>query len=456
MTGVLVGAKERGLDVLGVPRWVTLKASTHRTDTRSVGVIGEDEAAGSRDACGATRARDPDDPSTWIRPIECGGQDRHLLTMPWQRVAASSVAGGVLIAVDAHWHVYGRSLGIGIGLLLMPVFTLLFARWVDGPVLCYRTWGRLRRLDLNSVTTVGVGKQAAGRSSITLSAPGLRKPLRVALRDPRHQVPPPAREHLRRWLSTPTVDWDPGAGALFDGGMARGARRRSTLGAALLVVAFVCVVAGGPWLASEHRYPNIAGAPGYHTYGGPHGKVLAVGRPWGVPCRPVRFIVDAHAPDWIYWQAVAVVNEARQDGIDVTIETRGFMWQRASLYYAPGQTPDTTVPVSIFVKDGTPPRRDDGKPEHIDLHWDARLDDGGHHEAVTRMEGILYTQSLGGDAIGPSVGPPRDCDDPRHHRGATVRFGRRGGHLCRPILGRRHRSNETHERLRQRRRPAQP
>jgi hypothetical protein len=365
-----------------------------------MGVIGEDRAAGSREPFGAPRAHDPDEPAAWIRPVACDGHDRHSLTIPWQRAAGSGVAGGVLIAVDAHWHVHGRSLGVAIGLLLIPVLTLLFARWVDGPILCYRTWGRLRRLDLNSVTAVGVGKQTAGSSSVTLAAAGLRKPLRVALRDRRYVMPPPAREHLRRWLSTPRVHWDPDAVALFDGGVARGTSRRSMLGAALLVVGLVCVVAIGLWPALERSPdPTIAGAPGYSTYSGPHGKVLAVGRPWGVACQPVRFTVEAHAPDWIYGQAAAVVAEARQDGIDVTIETRSFMWKPASLYYALGQTPDTTVRVPIFVKDGTPPRRHDGRPEHIGLGWDARLNDGARHEALTDMQGTLYTQSIGNDPL---------------------------------------------------------
>jgi hypothetical protein len=116
-----------------------------------------------------------------------------------------------------------------------------------------------------------------------------------------------------------------------------------------------------------------------------------------VACQPVRFTVEAHVPGWIFGQAAAVVAEARQDGIDVTIETRSFMWNPASLYYAPGQTPNTTVRVPIFVKDGTPPRRHDGRREHINLGWDARLNDGGRHEALTHMQGILYTQSIGND-----------------------------------------------------------
>jgi hypothetical protein len=364
-----------------------------------VTVIGEEGAVASRDPSVTPRQGDPGDPATWIRPVVCDGHDRHSLTPPWQHAVGAGAAGAILIAVDLHWHVYGRSLGAGIGLLLLPVFTVLFARWVDGPILCYRTWGWPRRLDLNTVTAVGVGKQAAGTRSVRLSAPGLRKPLRVGLRDRRYVMPPATREHLRRWLSSPRVHWDPEAVALFDGGAAPRTSRRSRLVVALVIVGSLCVVATALWLAPQRRphHPIIAGAPGYHLYGGPHGRLLAVGRPWGTACQPVRFTVEAHVPDWIYQQATAVVSEARQDGINVTIETRSFMWTPGSLYYAPGQTPDTTVRVPIFIHDGTPPRRRDGKPQRISLEWDARLVDGGRHEAVTGMQGILYPQSIGHD-----------------------------------------------------------
>jgi hypothetical protein len=363
-----------------------------------MGVVDEQRANEPRDAADAPGASDPGDPSTWVVPVVCDGHDRHSLTTPWQRAVWSGVAGCVLIAVDAHWHIHGRSDGVGIGLMLLFLLSLLFARWVEGPVLCYRRWGRLRRLDLTSVTAVGVGKRAAGRSYVTLSAPGLRKPLRLVLRDTRYVMAPDAREHLRGWLSAPRVAWEPEALALFDGAVAHGSRRRSMLAAALLVAGSLGVVATALWLASDHvRHPAIAGAPGYLTYGGPHGKTLAVGRPWGVACQPVRFTVAANVPDSIYAQAATVVGEARRRGIDVTIETRDFLWTPGSLYYAQGQDPGSTVRVAIFMHDGTPPRRHDGRPKRIELGWDARLIDGGRHEAVSSMQGILFSESVGND-----------------------------------------------------------
>jgi hypothetical protein len=320
--------------------------------------------------------------------------------MPPQQAAVFAITGAAVVALDGYLHVYGRSLGVGIGLLLVPLLALLFARWVDGPVLYYRTWGRLHRLDLSSVTAVTLGKRTVGSTSVSLLAPALRKPLRLTLSSRGYVMPPLAREHLRGWLVAPHVRWDAAAAALFDGDATAGAasRRRNRLRKAVLIAVPICVAGVGVWLAYERSTARaIAGAPGYRTFGGPHGKPLAVGRPWGLPCRPVRFTVEEHVPDWIYTQAAAVVGEARRDGIDVTIETRRFTWQPGSLYYAPGQSPATTERVPIFVSGGTPPALPGGGREHIQLGWDAQLDADGRHETLTDAEGILWMKTIGGD-----------------------------------------------------------
>jgi hypothetical protein len=342
--------------------------------------------------------RDPNDPSTWLRSFACDGHDRHALSMPLRLAASYGAGGAVLTILDVSLHVYGRSLGVGIGLMLLPGVAVFFARWVDGPVLSYRSWGRVHRLRLTSVTDVSVGRRAAG---LQLNAPGLAKPFRLALRSPGYVLPQPARDHLRGWLTAPGVHWSPEAVALFgDDAAAAGAptiRRRHRLLATLLTVVLPLSAAGigVAWLI-HHRRPSrpIAGAPGYRTFGGPHGKPLAIGRPWGRPCQPIRFTVEEHVPDWVYTQVDAVVAEARRDGIDVTLETRSFAWSPTSLYYARGQSPATVARVAIFAKDGSPPRLSDGGVEHIRLGWDARVDADGRHEDVTYADGRLWMQAL--------------------------------------------------------------
>jgi hypothetical protein len=318
--------------------------------------------------------------------------------MPLRLAAAHAAAGAVITILDVSLHVYGRSLGVGIGLLLAPVFAVLFARWVDGPTLCYRTWGRVHRLQLTSVTAVNMGS----RAGLALHAAGRGEPLRLAMRSPSYVVPQPARDHLRGWLGAPHVQWSPAALALLGDDAIAGAvaiPRRHRLTAALLTVVLPLSVAGigFAWLI-HHRRPSrpIAGAPGYRTFGGPHGKPLALGRPWGRPCQPIRFTVEEHVPDSVYAEVGAVVAEARRDGIDVTLETRNFAWSPGSLYYAPGQSPATVARVPIFAKDGNPPRLSAGEAEHIGFGWNARVDADGRHEDVTYAQGELWMRAIAG------------------------------------------------------------
>lgn len=331
-----------------------------------------------------------------LASVVCDGGDYHRLSISMRQAALTAFAGAALVAVDLVLHVHGRGLGVGIGLLLVPLITVLFARWVDGPVLYYRRWGRQHELSLTQVTAVTAAKRAAGGRALLLSAPGLTKPLRLALQSRGYAMPTGARDHLRGWLSAPHVQWTPEARAVFEGEdlgpTSRGQARRRA------VVLLVGLTLGGfgVVLPLMLRGPDfaIAGASGYSTFAGPHGKPLAIGRPWGEPCQPIRFNVDESVPAWVYAQVASVVQEARSDGIDVTLENRRFLWRPASLYYLDGQTPASTVRVAIFAQNGAPPRFADGQPEHINLGWDARLDRGGQHEDLTLVQGELWMQTL--------------------------------------------------------------
>lgn len=149
----------------------------------------------------------------------------------------------------------------------------------------------------------------------------------------------------------------------------------------------------------EHA-PSLAipGAPGYSTFTGPLGRPLPVGRPWGKTCQPVRFTVDEHVPQWAYEQIAATIAQARRDGIDVTVENRQFDWTPGSLYYVGGQSPASTVRVAIFADDGRAPLLSNGKPEHINLGWNARADPDGEHEDLTSAQGVLWMKTIDGNA----------------------------------------------------------
>ena len=149
-----------------------------------------------------------------------------------------------------------------------------------------------------------------------------------------------------------------------------------------------------------HSSPlSIPGAPGYSTFTGPLGKPLPVGRPWGKACQPVRFTVEEHVPQWVYVQIAATIAQARRDGIDVTVENRQFLWTPSSLFYVNGQSPASTVRIPIFANDGPPPLLSNGKPEHIELGWNAHPDPDGLHEDLISAQGILWMRTIDGNAL---------------------------------------------------------
>jgi hypothetical protein len=145
---------------------------------------------------------------------------------------------------------------------------------------------------------------------------------------------------------------------------------------------------------------DIAGSPGYSTFTGPRGMPFPVGRPWGRTCQPIRFTVEEHVPDDVYAQIVTVVNEARADGLDVTLEDRSFLWRLDSLYYPPGTTSDNVQRVGIFVNNGPAPVFSDGQPEHVNLGYDASPDADGKHEDLSNPQGTLQMATLAGDVVG--------------------------------------------------------
>lgn len=140
---------------------------------------------------------------------------------------------------------------------------------------------------------------------------------------------------------------------------------------------------------------GIAGAPGYTTYGGPHGYPMGEGRPWGAPCQPLRFSVAFDIPTLDYDQIVAAVESARSDGIDITIENRSFMWFPSQLYPA-GQNNSTVRQIGIFASPASPPRLSDGHIERIGFGWDAAMSPDGRHEHLTDLQATLYLRQLEG------------------------------------------------------------
>jgi hypothetical protein len=165
-------------------------------------------------------------------------------------------------------------------------------------------------------------------------------------------------------------------------------------------VALLVGVAGVRAYLAASNARHIAGAAGYITFNGPTGKSFAVGRPFGKACQPIRFTVEEHVPDAVYAQVVSVVNEARTDGLDVTLEDRSFNWKPASLYYPAGTTSTDVQRVGIFVNNGPAPVLSNGQPEHVNLGYDASPDADGTHDDLVGPQGVLQMATLTGDAAG--------------------------------------------------------
>jgi len=133
---------------------------------------------------------------------------------------------------------------------------------------------------------------------------------------------------LARWLPTQAL-----SDSLADPSGATRLARSAPMVAVTLVVLSIAggYVAGEVIIAKANSTPSAngwirpdraIGVNGYYTYGGPHGKAIAFGAPWGRPCNPILVRVDKPVPDAAYWSFVEVVHEARAAGVDIAISKK--------------------------------------------------------------------------------------------------------------------------------------
>lgn len=342
-----------------------------------------------------TTPADPHDPSTWVLPFACTGDDRHELGPPLSRTYAYGSMGVALLALGLVLHTQDRSLWLGFGFLVVPLSAVLFAQRVDGPTLRYRTFGVPRTLRLDEVITVAVRRP----STLVLSDADGRTARVGATTDSL------VREHLRGWLAHPGVAMSPGAAALLgdDSSTAQpriASRRARQLRVVAVYASLVLIAVGGVLGHQRAEARKIDGASGYRTFTGPRGKVPITGRPWGLSCQPVLLTPGEEVPVWVDVQVAAVVEEARRDGIDVGLRTSTDVWDPASLYYPVGLTAADVALVGIFV-DSESPRLSNGDPERLNIGWDTASTPDGVHEYLVRVQGVLHLPALTND--GPAT-----------------------------------------------------
>lgn len=138
------------------------------------------------------------------------------------------------------------------------------------------------------------------------------------------------------------------------------------------------------------------GVPGYYTYGGPHGKLLQVGAPFGRPCKPIVVRFEDSVPAAPYQTFVDVVSEARAAGVNITITKRDGAFLFSDLY-PPGHRMDTVQLSYVFADDAAPTRLGSGAPGNINYGWDAALSPDRQHEYVTDVNITLHLSALKGE-----------------------------------------------------------
>jgi hypothetical protein len=147
-------------------------------------------------------------------------------------------------------------------------------------------------------------------------------------------------------------------------------------------------------LARELAGFTIAGHPGYVAVAGQQGQAVPFGRPWGVACEPIRFAVGQSVPGWAYTQIAAVVAQARKQGVDVTMESRGGKWKHSALYYRSGQSAATSRQVTIVASAATPSTAKN-QPA-MRLTTDSKLDADKHNDDLTSVSGAFRLQVVNG------------------------------------------------------------
>ena len=163
-----------------------------------------------------------------------------------------------------------------------------------------------------------------------------------------------------------------------------------------VVVLVAVLIANGSLPHLGQQEVAISGAPGYATWVGEHGLPMAEGSPWGHPCQPIVFQVNAAMPSQQYDLIQQAIYEARADGVDVTLESPNLIWY-PSLLYPVGQSNSTVQFVEIFPSTESPPILPNGHQEHIDFGWDTQISADGNHEVLTDLQATIFLAAVRGN-----------------------------------------------------------
>ena len=199
----------------------------------------------------------------------------------------------------------------------------------------------------------------------------------------------------------------------------------------LVVTLVVALIIGNGYLSrAQQDRLAISGAPGYSTFTGSAGLPLEEGDPWGRPCQPIVFAVDAKMPAVQNSYIDQAILNARALGFDVTYIYPHDLWY-PSVLYPPGQTNKTVQVIDISPSTQWPSPLYRGHNEHIQFGWDTQVVSIGNHEVLTYLQATLYLHAVGNDpqsterAVRQLIAFSQGVDDSTAP-GSSISFGNDG------------------------------
>ncbi len=140
------------------------------------------------------------------------------------------------------------------------------------------------------------------------------------------------------------------------------------------------------------RIPAIAG---YQVNGGPHGRAMEAGGPWGFACAPVLFRLDASTPPAVVAQFSGVVSAASEQGLNMAAVIDGAEPPSGTL----AGDPSSWIVVPVAYSLAAAPANEEGRPMTLGGEYGGRLTPDGRWEDYTSWTLVLYGRTMADDPL---------------------------------------------------------
>lgn len=202
---------------------------------------------------------------------------------------------------------------------------------------------------------------------------------------------PPPQPPLRVWGSAPPPPSPPLLG-----------RREVVALVALGVVLVLTAVFVAQRIGKSPRVPGdsrdasrIPAIAGYQVNGGPHGRAMEAGGPWGFACAPVLFRLDASTPPAVVAQFSGVVSAASEQGLNMAAVIDGAEPPSGTL----AGDPSSWIVVPVAYSLAAAPANEEGRPMTLGGEYGGRLTPDGRWEDYTSWTLVLYGRTMADDPL---------------------------------------------------------